>query len=241
MKNDWWKNLFNNDYLATYGDITNAEITGKQIDFLTSKFTLGAMLDVACGQGRHTLELAQRGYRVVGLDYSLDLLNKAKENPHKNALFVHTDMRGIPFEGVFDSVINLMSSFGYFEDEEDHELVLRQMNKALKKGGLLVMDLKNPTPAIKELAGGMKEQTDTLSNGLVVTTKDWFNEETKHWHTTRSWKEKEYSSSVRLFTLKEMAMLLEKTGFELKETLQGYSNNPATEESKRILYIARKR
>src|SRR3990167_1964728 len=226
---EWWKTLFNKDYLDTYDDVTGTEVTKLQVDFLMPFVRKeDYILDLACGQGRHTNELWERGYTVVGLDYSYELLKEARKG---QGLFKHGDMRNLPFhDATFDTVFCMMSSFGYFENEEDHQRVVDEVYRVLKPGGTFVLDLKSPH------YNHEGESVDTLSNGLVVKTID--RKEGNRWVTTRSWGEKEYTSSMRVFTKDEAKNLLSK--FYKVNSFGSYRHLPFAETSKRMLLVAKK-
>jgi SAM-dependent methyltransferase len=106
-------------------------------------------LDVGTGRGRHARVLARRGYRVTGLDLSPRAIATARGRAESEGLgdrarFVVGDMREPAASGAFDGVVNLFSTFGYFEEEADHGRAVRAMAGALRPGGWLVQDLLNP-------------------------------------------------------------------------------------------------
>lgn len=244
MDTNWWQTYFNQDYLITYGDILGKEMTKRQVDFVVRALEAprdASFLDLACGEGRHSHELARRGFSVTGVDYSPALLQKTKEID-SGAKFFEGDMRHLPFKNCFDFVINLMSSFGYFDDERDHEQTLSAIYHALRDSGQFLIDLKNPTYA-KEHAQGLRK--DRLSDGLTVMTEDTYDEERKRWLTTRRWQEngvmKEQRSSMRVFTKDEFDKLLSKSGFEGRAyygSFLGESFNERT--SPRLIVVAKK-
>lgn len=103
------------------------------------------VLDLCCGTGRHSFELARRGALVTGLDATQEYLAQARRAAHKtvNPVFVRGDMRRLAFNGEFDAVVNLWTSFGYFEDPSDDLRSLRGAARALKPGGLFLIDVVN--------------------------------------------------------------------------------------------------
>jgi len=150
LPGEWWKSLFNAVYLMTDGDVVEDDrITAGEIDALLRATGLAkesAILDLCCGQGRHSLELARRGYeRVTGLDRSRYLVRLARRRAQ--GLGLHVQFREgdarrfrVP-EGSFDCVTILGNSFGYFELEEDDRAVIESVKRALKSEGTLVLDL----------------------------------------------------------------------------------------------------
>ncbi len=147
---EWWKTLFNAVYLKTDGDVVeNKENTVNDIDRLILHADLKpehVILDLCCGQGRHALELASRGFKnVVGLDRSRYLVRLAKRRAKQANLpitFREGDARKLRFpEGFFDCVAIMGNSFGYFEHNEDDRKVLSSIWRILKPGGRIVLDI----------------------------------------------------------------------------------------------------
>ncbi len=150
LPSDWWQTLFNSLYLKTDGDVVeNAANTTTDIDLLVQTAgieTNDHILDLCCGQGRHTLELARRGFRrVTGVDRSRYLVRLARTRARKeelNAVFREGDARTVRLKAAsFHSVIMMGNSFGYFDREEDDAAVLETAKKALVSRGTLVMDV----------------------------------------------------------------------------------------------------
>jgi D-alanine-D-alanine ligase len=147
---EWWRFLFNSYYLKTDGDVVNdPQITKTEIDIFSTVLNLSKedkILDLCCGQGRHVLELARRGFKdVMGIDYSNFLLQTAKKTAQKenlNAKFKQADARTItlPSES-FDVVTILGNSFGYFESANDDIRVLKNVFRILKPHGKILIDL----------------------------------------------------------------------------------------------------
>jgi D-alanine-D-alanine ligase len=146
VKADWWRQIFNANYLRTDGDVVeDPNITRNEIDLFLSVLTPSkesTILDLCCGQGRHTLELARRGYQnLFGLDRSHYLINRAKSIGKKEALkvaFKEGDARKLPFPAdKFDFIMIPGNSFGYFESSHDDTKVLEEVRRILKPGGTL--------------------------------------------------------------------------------------------------------
>jgi len=147
---DWWRTLFNALYLKTDGDVVeNADNTAADVDALLAAVSLevdSPILDLCCGQGRHALELARRGFRrVSGLDRSRPLIRLARSRARREGLdvrFHEGDARSFRLpQGSFACVAILGNSFGYFEDGEDDLAVLRAATRVLQPEGRLVLDL----------------------------------------------------------------------------------------------------
>src|SRR5215813_14640827 len=150
LPSDWWRTLFNSLYLETDGDVTeNDRNTTAEVDLLIRSVGLqrnDRILDLCCGQGRHSLELASRGFpHVTGLDRSRYLIRLARKRAKLSNLsvsFHEGDARRFRLgDAEFHCVCILGNSFGYFERPEDDLAVLEAVNRALASGGCLVMDL----------------------------------------------------------------------------------------------------
>ncbi len=149
VKADWWRDIFNANYLRTDGDVVaDPEITEAEIDAFVSLLEVSpddSILDLCCGQGRHVLELARRGYRNLwGVDRSHYLISRARrvaaQNGH-NVRFSEGDARKLRFaENKFDVIYLAGNSFGYFESVDDDIAVLRELRRLLKPGGQLLID-----------------------------------------------------------------------------------------------------
>ena len=149
VKSDWWRHIFNANYLRTDGDVVeDNDITEVEIDAFLSllKVNIGSrFLDVCCGQGRHALELARRGYgNVAGIDRSHYLITRARSRARQqnlSASFREGDARQLRFrDDSFDVVYLAGNSFGYFESVEDDISVLREIRRVLGPRGQLLID-----------------------------------------------------------------------------------------------------
>lgn len=147
---DWWRKIFNPLYLKTDADVVGDEsITRAEVDLFSSILNLSPddkILDLCCGQGRHSLELARRGFKnVEGLDRSHYLIQKAKSTASKLGLavrFKEGDARKLPHPpDTFDVVMLLGNSFGYFESIQDDMRVLKEAFRVLKPWGRLLIDV----------------------------------------------------------------------------------------------------
>lgn len=150
LPQEWWKDLFNSLYLKTDGDVVeNDQNTVRDIDLVLSTTGIQPgdhVLDLCCGQGRHSLELAARGYKnVAGLDRSRYLIRLARKRARSRGLsvaFSEGDARRFRIqESSKDCVMVMGNSFGYFEREDDDVMVLESIKKVLKSRGKLVLDI----------------------------------------------------------------------------------------------------
>jgi D-alanine-D-alanine ligase len=150
VKADWWREIFNANYLRTDGDVVeNTAMTEHESDLflkILNPAKDSKILDLCCGQGRHSLELARRGFtRVTGLDRSHYLITRARNLNQKhgyNVIFKEGDARKLPFPAdEYDFVIIPGNSFGYFESLQDDLKVLREVKRVLRPTGRLLIDI----------------------------------------------------------------------------------------------------
>jgi D-alanine-D-alanine ligase len=149
VPSEWWQDLFDETYLLTDGDVLSASVTQHEVDMYVEHGSLtpqDRILDLCCGQGRHTLELARRGFnRVRGIDQSEFLIDTARQAAHqlgRSVSFDQGDARALPYDdNAFDAVLLLGNSFGYFDAARDDQSVLEEVRRVLTPGGRLLLDL----------------------------------------------------------------------------------------------------
>jgi len=225
----WWDELFGDDFLRTMDRLTDAQIQ-TEVTFIEESLGVqkgGVVLDLACGAGRHAVEMAARGYNVVGYDLSLAMLARAADEAHdrKQKLnFLHGDMRDMGFEEMFDGIYCWSTSFGYFDDEKN-QLVAQRIHRALRKGGMLLLDVANRDfvtqrqPSLVWFEGDgcvcMDEmRVDFISSRLKV----------KRMVILDDGRTREMDYSIRLYTLHELGRMLHDVGFKVTDV----SGHPAT-------------
>jgi D-alanine-D-alanine ligase len=150
VRPDWWRFIFSSLYLKTDGDVIDDQaITSKELDLFSDILKISPdqrILDLCCGQGRHALELARRGFcGVSGIDRSHYLVQRAKARARKEGLkvrFREGDARKLPYStDTFDAVTILGNSFGYFETVRDDLRVLKEVFRILRPSGKLLIDV----------------------------------------------------------------------------------------------------
>jgi SAM-dependent methyltransferase len=238
----WYREWFGEEYLDLYAHRDTRE-AARHIDFVER--VLGEprprlVLDLACGAGRHTEVLAERGYRAVGVDLSLTLLAHRPELPR-----VRGDMRRLPFgEGTFGWVLNFFTSFGYFESERENFQVLEEAVRVLVPAGSLVIDLLNPEPAIAGLKP--RELRETL--GRRAEIERWYDPATARLNKrirlsspgSAGSAPRTFIESVRAYRLEEVTNGLRWAGLEVEARYGNFCGEPYSRESERMILLARK-
>ena len=222
---DWWKTIFNSIYLMTDSDvIEDRNITGQEVDLFSEILKLSpedSILDLCCGQGRHSLELARRGFKYIeGIDRSHYLIQKAKGRAKKEGLdvkFKEGDARKLPYPpDNFDVVMILGNSFGYFETLQDDLRVLKGVFRVLKPWGKLLIDVadgeylrENFQPRSWEWTG--KKYFVCRERSLSLDKQHLISRELVT-HVERGIIADQFYS-VRLYTREKVAELLKTAGF----------------------------
>jgi SAM-dependent methyltransferase len=244
----WWEELFNDDFIRTMARVTDGQIR-KEVDFIEESLgcEAGAMvLDLACGTGRHAVELATRGYQVVGFDLSLAMLARASDEAQDRGQkinFVQGDMRDMTFEETFDGVYSWNTSFGFF-DEEKNGGVVAKVHRALKKGGQFLLDVVNRDYIVRQAPSLAWFEGD----GCICMDEMQIDFITSRMRVKRTLmmddgRTKEIEYSVRVYALHELGKLLHDNGFRVAE-VSGRTATPGVFfgcESPRTLILAEKR
>ena len=171
----WFKNWFSSPYYHLLyferGHEEAAVFIDKLIDYL--KPVPGSlMLDVACGTGRHSIQLAEKGFDVTGIDLSFENINASKKTEKDNLHFFQHDMR-LPFWiNYFDYAFNFFTSFGYFRTRREHDNAIRTIANSIREGGTFVLDYLNVHYAENHLVHKSEKQIDSIN---FYITK-WFDE-----------------------------------------------------------------
>ena len=186
-----------------------------------------SVLDLCCGQGRHSVQLAKHGFKVTGLDLNpeyLDLASKAAEAAKVKIETVAADMREIPFENKFDAIVNMYSSFGYLESEAEDLKVLESAAKALKPGGRLLLDMLNREWAIDNY---IQNDWHTGADGTLYVERRDLDLATSRMHVhfivvdPKGGRRESIGHIIRLYTLTEMTRLLGARGDALDGGVRG--------------------
>lgn len=244
----WYVEYFGEDYLRMHAPVLSPERSEQETSLILERLALPAgsrILDLCCGHGRHSVRLASLGYEVTGLDLSEVLLAAAQAEAEKAGVtvrWVHSDMREIPFEAEFDAVINIFSAFAYLESETEDQKVLEQVFQALKPGGLFLMEIMHRDGIVRRLEpcsitrhpDGLivleERQIDLLtSRGEIRVTMI----EAGRPHT-------EYRLFLRLYSLTELAGMLQAAGLSLIGYFGGLDGSELTLDSRQMVLLARK-
>jgi SAM-dependent methyltransferase len=248
MAKAWYHAFFDEDYLKYWGFALTSERTWREVDFVLQTLDLPPgkrILDLCCGQGRHAMEFARRGYQVVGLDLSETLLRYAQRQAKEQNLpmeFVHSDMRRIPFEEEFDAIVNLFTAFGYLEEDEEDEKVIKVVAKALKPVGKFLIDLPNHARLMRDFSPNYFTESPDGSLMLVESSFDVLSGRTKtRWvFIDEDGKRNERTSIQRIYTFTELHRMFKSAGLRVKQAFGDFDESEYKMDSKRMIVLAEK-
>jgi SAM-dependent methyltransferase len=237
---DWFEEWFGEDYLRIYQhrDETEAENVVELIARFVDGREIRSVLDLGCGAGRHSRSLCERWW-TVGLDLSAALLRIARHEM-SDAPYVRADMRELPFaNGSFDLVVNLFTSFGYFEDDRESERVLVCMGDALTEGGALVIDFLNASQVRRELV----PYDERVENGVTIEQTRAISPDDRFVEKSIRLRErgKEYIERVRLLSARDLERMVETAGFSVVARAGDYVGGAWSESSPRTILFATRR
>lgn len=202
------------------------------------------ILDLCCGVGRHSVELAKRGFAVTGVDRSAGYLDRAKIRAKKQNVtieFIQDDMRRFRRDESFDGVINLLTSFGYFVDADDNRRVLVNVYHSLKPGGWFVLEImgKENLARIFRARDWQETEGGVLFLQERKVTQDWSWMENR-WILIKDGERKEFHVHHHLYSARELTTLLHECGFAQVNAYGSLAGTPYDHEAKRLVAVARK-
>ena len=252
----WYKALFERDYHDYFyqagpsprtpeAEAKRAEV---QVDFILGTLELpegGRVLDLCCAWGRHSIPLAQRGFRVTGLDlskYHIRLAKQAGKRAGVDVEWVNADMRDVPGRARYEAVFNCFTSFGYLETDAENQRVLNGIRRALKPGGRFFIDTMNHENLMRifresefrELPDGafmMERRAYDIKTGR--TNVDWF-------YQPQGGERIHGFHSLRLYTFTELTVMLDKAGLAVRAAWGGFDGSEYTMYSPRMIVLAEK-
>jgi 2-polyprenyl-3-methyl-5-hydroxy-6-metoxy-1,4-benzoquinol methylase len=245
---NWFETFFDEHWLAISTQTHTPERSAAQVDFLVGQLGLEPgepVLDLPCGHGRHSVELARRGMRVVGVDLNDAPLEMARDAARDAGVQVdlrRMDMREIEFRSEFVAVFNLWTSFGYFESEADDRLVLDRVWRALRPGGALVIETINLFGVLRHFEPRAWHE---LPDGRLLLEERTFDPWRGRMHSSwtlvgGSGERVGMSFASRAYTLAELAAMLASAGFDVEQAWGDYQGSDYGVDSRRMIVLARR-
>jgi 2-polyprenyl-3-methyl-5-hydroxy-6-metoxy-1,4-benzoquinol methylase len=218
---EWFEVWFNTEeYLKVYRHRNEAEAE-KLVNLILGNINIKSgsdVIDLACGAGRHSILFAEKGFSVTAVDLSAHLLNVAKRRAIEQGLkinFVNADLRYFCIASKFDLVMNLFTSFGYFESDEENFSLFSTAFELLKNNGNFVLDYfntdfvrKNFIPYSEEIIGGEKviQERKIVGNRVIKNIK-----------IARNGTSKKYMESVRMYSYEELISAVKNKNLKIKK------------------------
>jgi SAM-dependent methyltransferase len=244
---NWWASYFGEDWLLINSSFPPDRAV-EEIDALVEYLGLSSdtrVLDLACGTGRHSIELARRRIPVLGLDYSEPSLERARQAAGAEGLeiqFVRGDMRALQFDAEFDVVINLFSAFGYFDDPADDERTIAGVARALRPGGRFALETINPYSLMSRF---QPQGWSELPDGTVMVEERRL--DLRRGRSEATWtlvhpdgSRSTLEHSIRLYTPVELEAMFRRKGMFLDALLDAREGTDLTQDAFRMLVIAAK-
>lgn len=237
---EWFAEWFNSPYYHTLYKNRNDEEAQLFMRHLTTYLQIKEdekLLDLACGKGRHSIFLNQLGFNTTGVDLASESIAHAKAFEQEGLRFFEHDMREV-FPEKFDIILNLFTSFGYFESLDDNVQVLQSLKQMLNFGGRLVIDFLNPQWVKQSMVESETKTIDGINFCISKEIKSGIIY--KHIAIDDAGKTLQFTEKVQALDLKTFEKLFKAAGFTLCQTFGDYKLNPYKENSsERLILIAK--
>ena len=242
---DWWDEYFDDDFVSIYRPFLTPGRTRREVRGVVELVALPAgarVLDLACGWGRHAVELARLGYEVTGLDWSDTLLNHARRRANRAGVaveWVRGDMREIPWTGRFDAVLSMFSSLGYFLSDEEDLRTLQSARAALRDGGSLLLETMHRDHVVNEYVE--RDWWHAAKDRVVWVEREWdalagISREILRWR--RGDREGEKHHALRIRSATEWLVLLAEAGWGTVECYGNWAGAPFQHGSENLIMVA---
>lgn len=260
-RREWWEDeggffgqryVEGDDSLVGYRSMSQklVERTQREVDGICNLLHLKPgqlVLDCPCGYGRHSIRLARAGLHVTGVDINTEhlALARARAQGVSNLLFITEDMRRLNFEDLFDSVVNMFFSFGFFESHHDNMKVLENFYRALKPGGRFLMHTDVNMSRLMQGSYKLSEERP-LQSGRILRINERYNARTRRIEGTwtlvgdGNFNEQLTPYSVRVFTFEEFKTWCLEVGFQKVEGFGEWEGTPLSDESEDMMVVATK-
>ncbi len=242
---EWWQKFYTGTWQHIQPFLNTPEQTQKEADFIEDVLDLkplARILDVPCGEGRLTIELASRGYKMCGVDINKNFLKIAEKNANKQGLDItwrQGDMRKIPWKNEFDAVICMWASFGYFNEKGNLKFI-KAVSCSLRKKGFFLLD----TPVAETLYPKYKSRSRFKIAGVGALVNRFFDHKTgrneEDFKFIQKCKKTKYHSSIRIYTYREVVNLLKQSKFGYFDAFGSLSKDAFQFGARRLLILARR-
>jgi SAM-dependent methyltransferase len=249
----WFKDFYETDYFKYYFEPKLTHIPAEEVDFILEqgKLNVGGarrpkVFDICCGVGRHARPLAARGCKVVGVDISSNNIRAAQEQAEKEGLargceFHLSDIRDYTPPKSCDAAINIFTSFGYFDSDEENAVIMAKAAESLKRGGRFILDVANREAVIANLAAMEKRGR---RNNYVVERAHLdlaAGRMVGEWTFVRGKQRTKHTVSIRLYALHELVHMAHDHGLRFIEAFGTFAGARYSPKTPRCIFVAEKR
>ena len=246
LAKQWWENFFHGVALDFWRAAIPAELTRAEADFLTKQLQLSnsaKVIDVPCGNGRISIELAQRGFALTGVDIAKEFIDEAKSSSLQAGVNIdwrNQDMRDLPWAGEFDGAFCFGNSFGYLDDDANADF-LKAVSVTLKPGARFILD----APAIAECILPTFQPSRSMEiAGIKVDIEHRYDHEQGRMFNdftfTRDGVVDRRPSSQRTYTYRELIELLRAASLEPVAAYGSLTEEPFKLGAYRVLLVSQK-
>lgn len=246
---NWFVDWFDSPYyhiLYKYRNNCEAELFIDNLIKYLAPVSNAKFLDLACGKGRHSFYVNKKGYDVVGVDLSPENILQAQKlvqpnniKPTNSLEFFVRDMRAINFSNEFDYVLNLFTSFGYFEDDAEDSKTIKAITDALKPNGILVLDFMNVKKVLSNLIQSEVKTNDEVT--FTITKKIENNFIIKQIEFIDKGKKYSYTERVKILTQSHFSNYFAANNLKILDIKGNYELESFDENSSnRLIIIAQK-
>jgi cyclopropane fatty-acyl-phospholipid synthase-like methyltransferase len=239
---EWFETWFDSEYYHKLYKSRDDKEAERFINNLINNLQLNlesTILDLACGKGRHSIFLNEKGLKTTGVDLSPNSISWANKFKNDNLRFEIRDMRESFCESEFDAIFNLFTSFGYFESKTENVKVLKAIENMLKDNGVFVIDFMNANKVIRNLVREETKSIDHINfllrrsyeNGNIIKTID-FTDKENDFH---------FTEKVQALFLEDFQYLISQTNLKIDSIFGDYNLNPFDKDiSDRLIIVGRK-
>ena len=242
MEKEWFTEWFDSPYYHMLYQDRDEREAQLFLDNLTRHFHFSPdtkVVDLACGKGRHAIYLNALGFDVTGIDLSAQSIACATQFANTRLRFEVGDLRNLRFENAFDVALNLFTSFGYFQSNEENLQVIKQMNRSIKPGGYLLIDFMNAPLVIRDLVEHESKTIDGIQFKITRWVENGFIY--KRINFTDTNREFEFTEKVQSLTKKDFELLFASCSFNLVNVFGDYTFNSYKESTSPRLIMVSKR
>jgi len=239
---DWFSTWFDSPYyhiLYKNRDFNEAENFINQLFEYLKPANNTNIIDIACGKGRHAIQMNKLGFTVDAFDLSENSIVEAKQSENDQLHFYVNDIREPLKTNAYDLAFNLFTSFGYFSDEQDNYQAIKAIADSMKAEGTFVMDFMNVNKVIANLVLSEEKIIDGITFKITREVKDNFI--VKHINFSDNGNDYHFSESVKAITLNDFKAYFKSASLNLITTFGNYNLDPFdVNTSDRLIMIVKK-